>query len=368
MIYYIYRINFLKGFPEGRYYLGMRSFGGDDVNKDKYCGSGYFCKEYFSIYDPIVNETYTKDILEYNNSFESNRLREIDVIGDKWKTDPLCMNMSPGGTGGEDCQPKSVIQYDLYGNEIARFSSQVKASEAMNLQCSSGISKACLVKTTTCSGYIWRFEEEPLTLEELCLVNPHSKPVIQYDTLGNFIKLWDSATEAGLYLNIDRSSILNICNHCNPNRHTAGGYVWSYYNKDFILNKTNHYNYKQKINKYNLNGDFIDTYDSFAEAAKSENTFWQNIQACCNRQQARVGNFIYRFLEDYITEEDLVIAKKTMKKPIYKFNKDKQLVKIFFRLKDAADDTDVAYQAIQAAIKKKCKCKGYYWSYDKNFK
>ena len=367
MIYYIYKINFLKGYPKGRYYLGMRSFGGDDVEQDLYHGSGLFCKEYFSEYEPIINETYTKDVLEYNVDFETNRLREIEIIGDKWKIDPLCMNVIPGGSGGDNCIPQAVIQYDIYGNEIARFPSEVKASEAVGRICSSGISKSCITKTTTCSGYLWRFENDPLLPEELKNIIIRSKPVIQYDISGNFIKLWDSAKEAANYLNMDGSSIIAVCSKRNSHRHTAGGFVWSYYNKDFIYTKSNKtYNYKQKVNKYTLDGTYIATYESFADAARSENTSWQSIQSCCKRQINRVGNYIYRFLNDSVTPEDIIAAKRTIKRKIYKFDENKKLVTIYDELKEAASSVNSVYQSLQKVLKSGNKYKGFYWSYNEN--
>lgn len=58
------------------------------------------------------------------------------------------------------------------------------------------------------------------------------KAVAQFDKLGNFIKLWDSSTEASKSLNIDLSHIGQCCKH---KRATAGGYKWEYPNKEDIL-------------------------------------------------------------------------------------------------------------------------------------
>jgi group I intron endonuclease len=52
------------------------------------------------------------------------------------------------------------------------------------------------------------------------------KPVEQYDLFGNFIKSWESITEA-----INGTKILNIGNVCKGKAETAGGYKWKYKNK-----------------------------------------------------------------------------------------------------------------------------------------
>lgn len=50
-----------------------------------------------------------------------------------------------------------------------------------------------------------------------------NKPIIQYDLNGNFIKEWNSETEAALYLNKPNSAI-NEC--CNGKRKSAYKFIW----------------------------------------------------------------------------------------------------------------------------------------------
>lgn len=54
-----------------------------------------------------------------------------------------------------------------------------------------------------------------------------SRPVLQYDLLGNFIKEWPSAAKVEEELGIDHSHISRCC---SGSRHTAGGFVWRYKN------------------------------------------------------------------------------------------------------------------------------------------
>ena len=80
--HYIYKIIFLCGYPTGRYYLGKRTYHGENLQNDKYCGSGNFCKAYFKKYGAVYGETYIKEILEINPSYEVNKIREKAIIGD----------------------------------------------------------------------------------------------------------------------------------------------------------------------------------------------------------------------------------------------------------------------------------------------
>ena len=53
------------------------------------------------------------------------------------------------------------------------------------------------------------------------------KSVIQYDKKGNFIKQWNSISEAEKTLNIRHIS--SVCSN-DKYRHSAGGYIWRYAN------------------------------------------------------------------------------------------------------------------------------------------
>lgn len=52
-----------------------------------------------------------------------------------------------------------------------------------------------------------------------------SKPILQFDKNGNYIRKWNGASEAGRTLNICIQSIQKCC---KSKRFSAGGYVWKY--------------------------------------------------------------------------------------------------------------------------------------------
>jgi hypothetical protein len=117
--HFIYKIHFLCGYPTGRYYLGKHTGYIDDT----YAGSGRFCFAYYKKYGKIAGETYIKEILEINPSKKINNDREKIVIGDLWKTDPLCMNQAPGGMSGGSCGKQNntkVCQYDLKTGKLIK--------------------------------------------------------------------------------------------------------------------------------------------------------------------------------------------------------------------------------------------------------
>lgn len=54
-----------------------------------------------------------------------------------------------------------------------------------------------------------------------------SKPIIQYDKQGNFIKEWVSVNEVERVTGYSHSHIVNCCNH-NKLHKSAYGYIWRY--------------------------------------------------------------------------------------------------------------------------------------------
>lgn len=104
MEHYIYEIQPLLGSLKGTYYIGKHTVKGDPF-KDGYAGSGKVLENYYRKYGKVKGVTYNKVILEFNDSVESNSIREKEIIGDCYKTDKRCINLKAGGTSGEGFIP-----------------------------------------------------------------------------------------------------------------------------------------------------------------------------------------------------------------------------------------------------------------------
>lgn len=92
--YYTYKITLLKGENAGHYYYGQHS-----TNKlnDGYAGSGKLVSDYFEKYPKIEGVTYVKEIYAFYNSLKELNDAEYELIVDKYKTDPMCLNKRAGG-------------------------------------------------------------------------------------------------------------------------------------------------------------------------------------------------------------------------------------------------------------------------------
>lgn len=274
MIHYIYRIDFLCGEP-GRYYLGKRSYRGRDINKDKYGGSGNFCFTYYEKYGQIVNVTYRKIIIEINKTFNDNRCREEIIIGDLWKTDPLCMNECPGGGGVKKPRnTKKVVQFDTNGNIVNTFNSIVEAHELTGT-CKTSISNCCNGKSKwkMVNGFIWRFDGDPfdkfITPKYKNLQSDKYKKVNQYSIDGAYIRTWDCPFD--IVKSFDKVKLyphlLNCLYHKGRDK-TALGYRWEFFNGNTNdIPKLIRKKESCPVKQYDLNGNFIKEYSSCRQAA-----------------------------------------------------------------------------------------------------
>lgn len=301
MIHYVYKIHFLCGYPTGRYYIGRHSHRGNSLDTDKYTGSGNFCKEYFKEYGKKLGVTYIKEILEINPSTKINVKREKFWVGDLYKTDPLCMNLIPGGEGLEnlsDVSSKPILQYDLDGTLLNKYSSQLEASEKLHLKFSTGISKCCLSKQGIAHGYIWRFEDDPLINLNEQLKTIRSVPIICYNRDGKEIARYDSIKDASKQTNINDDAISKVTLH---QRSSAGGFIWRKYGDPLNISEIKNLKFsgKRKVKQYDMNWNFIKEYNSLKEAADATGAKWQAIQRVCLGNRQSTKGYRWEYVEDY---------------------------------------------------------------------
>lgn len=92
--YYVYKITCLCGSLMNHYYFGQHRT--DNLN-DGYAGSGNILQLYYKKYGKIEGETFIKEILGFAKDGDSLNDLEFEVIGHKFKDDPMCINLRGGG-------------------------------------------------------------------------------------------------------------------------------------------------------------------------------------------------------------------------------------------------------------------------------
>ena len=120
----------------------------------------------------------------------------------------------------------------------------------------------------------------------------YGKPVWQYDLDGNFIREYPTAVEAADATGTHRADICHCCR--NERSVTVGGYYWSYKGKKY---RTDTYRMNRKVNVYDLDGNYIKTYDC-VNAISEDKKFKRKVRDCCTGYKYNVNGLVYRYEND----------------------------------------------------------------------
>lgn len=120
-----------------------------------------------------------------------------------------------------------ICQLDSNGKLLQYWLGPVQASKKLGIN-QSNIS-SCLTKNrNSAGGFQWCYFKNLNDKLNKPIKNTRTynkKPVIQLDLIGNFVKEWESASEAARQLNIQSSKITAVC---LKHRKTTGGFKWRY--------------------------------------------------------------------------------------------------------------------------------------------
>lgn len=168
---------------------------------------------------------------------------------------------------------KRIYQYDLNGNLMNVYENLNEMHEKTGYR-KDYISAACRHQYPSANGYLWIYETEEESIEELLKKIPPSNnhPVLQYSLDGHLIREYQSYSAAAKVVGTDKT---NIARAAKTPGSTAKGYFWKDKDNDASINeaiqiKENRYNdRKRQICQYDLNDNFIASYDSIIAAAKA---------------------------------------------------------------------------------------------------
>lgn len=117
---------------------------------------------------------------------------------------------------------KPVLQYSINGDFIKEWCSIKDAENMLKVH---SISSCCHNKLLSVGGYVWKFKEQnnyPLNIK---IIKHYRKPVFQFTINGEFIKKWDSVSQAEKTLKIKHVS--KVCNNYKSHK-SSGGFKWCY--------------------------------------------------------------------------------------------------------------------------------------------
>lgn len=126
------------------------------------------------------------------------------------------------------------------------------------------------------------------------LIYIRTKKVLQYDLNCNLIAKYESLKEASLKTGIKDGV---ICACCNGTIKTAGRFLWKYEDSDKkIVAPLKVANRNVKVLQYDLKGNYLNTYNSIADASRKTKTIENGIYRCCHDKQKKSGNYQWKFI------------------------------------------------------------------------
>ncbi len=208
--------------------LNHKCYIGQSINIEHRFSKHKSAKDNFYIHRAIQKygkENFSFEIIEECSEKELNN-RENYWINFYNSLVPNGYNMILGGSNGAGyAKGKEVEQYSLIGEYLNTFSSALQASEQTGLN-HSNICACCRGERNYVGIYQWRYKNSSLKLKKFKEVEIIiSKKIIiqQFSKDDILIKEYPSANSAHKETGI---SCGNICECCNGNRKTAGGYKW----------------------------------------------------------------------------------------------------------------------------------------------
>lgn len=326
-------------------------------------GNGYKGQKFYNAIQKYGWDNFEHEILFDNLTKEEAENLEIELIAKfNARDDRFGYNVAVGGMLTDEFTIKPVDQYDLEENLVYRWNSVIECAKFNNVD-SSVIIDMCKgqTKRSRVCDYIFRYKDEPFDKYDTTFTFGGAKKIYQFATDGEFIAEYETITKAEIAMNGSFSG--NIIRAAKNNT-LAHGYVWSY-DRDFKFN-IDEYGCMVSIDKYDLDGNFIESFNSMIDGAKSVGKSYggcTNIKSVCDGQTITAFGYVWRYKEHPFNEFSL--EKKSTEKAVNQYTKDGIFIKTHDSAKKAGFDVGIkCYGNVTNCCKGNQKtAHGYKWYY-----
>ena len=277
MKYIVYKTTCLVN---NKIYVGVHQTKNPEIF-DGYLGRGLYKNHSKYIKNPIAPfhyavkkygfENFKREVLFIFNSREDAYNKESEIVNEEFILRNDTYNVALGGIG-RPRPSRYVYQFDFNGNLIATYESAVAASKTIGINVSN-INDAIYNKRTS-AGSLWS-DSDTINIQEYTITKENIYYI--YNESGQFIKA-ASSKECVEFLNTDRGNLTRAIKLQNKIK----GYFISLEKLDnFKVNVTK---LNGKLNRYSLKGEYIDSFDSVADAKKI-----LNLKLCSISQAIKLG-------------------------------------------------------------------------------
>lgn len=285
------------------FYKAIRKYGWDKFNK-------YVIYQTEKLKNTKENKKYLNDIISEKEKYYIKLYKSNDHN--------FGYNSTEGGEG-TPCRivteneiskrkniGKVVLQYDLNNNFIREWPCMklIKKELGYNLE---RIRECCNNKRTSWKSYIWKYKEVP-ELVKNTKSKSKSKRLLQYNTNGEFIKEWESASQVQTQIGLD-NHVLRAC--CRGDYNTCGGYIWLYkesenfplkLDKQILIDRKL---YSPYIAQYDINANLVALWKNTTEIEQKLKYSRVSIRSCIRKDIKTAYGYIWKELErDFVSKEE----------------------------------------------------------------
>ncbi len=377
-------IIYLRTSPSGKHYVGQtfdeagRNY---DWNRmaDKYAGGkiNRARKKYgpdkftYKVLVTIVSDNYFK-ILTILDTLEIYYIKRYDSFNNGYNST----------IGGRDAlinpplEESEIVQLTYEGEFVKHWFTIKEAAEHFNIK-TCQIHKCCKKLVITVGKFRWMYlKDYENNKNDLLSYLPKSKKnlskVIQLSLDGEFIKEWETATEASNTLKI---SIYHISACCNGKRRRAGNFRWmnsiDYNSCNGIVDKIDFSKTRRYINKivqFDLDGNFIREWESIKPILEKYEITRKAIEGCCLGKIKTAVGYRWMYKKDYDKLENKKLDSikiLSQKRKIIQYTLNNEFIKIWDSLSQINKELGFNCDSISKACKgnKGNIYKSFIWKY-----
>lgn len=199
-----------------------------------------------------------------------------------------------------------VYQYSMDGSFINKFPSAKEAERQTGISATNILSVCRDKKQSSSGGYIWSFNQDPTIIlrkikRKLYGLSCYSKKKVkQFSLSGEYLKTFDSISDAAKQTKAHLHNISLCCQHVHKH-HSTGGYKWEWDDtpeSEWLVKKKSLLRVHRPIICKNANGDLVAEFKNIAEAAKKLHLFTSGISRCCNGINSHCGGYVFSFKDE----------------------------------------------------------------------
>ena len=280
-----YIVYLTKNIINNKIYVGVHHT--DDPNIfDGYLGRGLWKNHTRYIKNPIAPfhyavrkygvENFKREVLfiyPYNKEGEEKAYnKEAEIVDEAFVARDDTYNVALGGKG-RPRPARKVYQFDFNGRLIAEYVNALYAAKSVEVNISN-INGAIIYKRTSANS-LWS-DKPNINIDEYTITS-HNKYYL-YDSEGNYIRTCESNEECVKYLDTNRGNLTRAIKLQNKIR----GYFIStekYDKLQITVTKLS-----GKLNRYTLQGDYIDSFKTVKEAREK-----LGLKLCSISQAIKLG-------------------------------------------------------------------------------